>query len=91
METGTTTSWLAPLATSTRVGCLGLGATERVRSIGPFFGLAETDRVWLVSIPLAVSIAFGIMASTVLVLLVIPCLYSVLADFGLIRQQTNTT
>ncbi len=42
-------------------------------------------------IPLAVSIAFGIMASTVLVLLVIPCLYSVLADFGLIRQQTNTT
>ncbi len=37
-------------------------------------------------IPLAVSIAFGMMASTVLVLLVIPCLYTVLADFGLIRQ-----
>ena len=38
-------------------------------------------------IPLAISIAFGMMASTVLVLLVIPCLYSVLADFGLIRQH----
>ena len=40
-------------------------------------------------IPLAVSIASGMLASTVLVLLVIPCLYCVLADFGLIRSQTG--
>ena len=31
-------------------------------------------------IPLAVSIAFGIMASTVLVLIVIPCIYVIEAD-----------
>ncbi len=35
-----------------------------------------------VLIPLATSIAFGLMASTVLVLLVIPCLYAILDDLG---------
>jgi multidrug efflux pump subunit AcrB len=34
-------------------------------------------------IPLVVAVAFGLMASTFLVLLVIPCLYQILADFGL--------
>ena len=34
-------------------------------------------------IPLAVSIVFGLLASTVLVLLVIPCLYVMLAELGL--------
>jgi hypothetical protein len=33
--------------------------------------------------PIAVSIAFGLMASTLLVLFVVPCLYVILADFGL--------
>ncbi|QDU44639.1 putative efflux pump membrane transporter TtgB [Symmachiella dynata] len=36
-----------------------------------------------VLIPLAASIAFGLLASTVLVLLVIPCLYAILGDFRL--------
>ena len=35
-------------------------------------------------IPLATSIAFGLMASTVLVLLVIPSLYAILGDMGLV-------
>jgi multidrug efflux pump subunit AcrB len=35
-----------------------------------------------VLIPLAVSIAFGLMASTVLVLFFVPCLYAVFADLG---------
>jgi multidrug efflux pump subunit AcrB len=35
-----------------------------------------------VLIPLATSIAFGLTASTVLVLLVIPCLYAILHDLG---------
>lgn len=43
----------------------------------------ETSLQAQVLIPLAVSIAFGLMASTVLVLVVIPCLYAILADFGL--------
>jgi hypothetical protein len=37
----------------------------------------------IVLIPLALSIVFGIFTSTVLVLLVIPCLYVILDDFGL--------
>ncbi|GMU21677.1 MAG: multidrug transporter AcrB [Phycisphaerae bacterium] len=37
-----------------------------------------------VLIPLVVSIVFGLLASTVLVLLVIPCLYVVLEDLGLV-------
>lgn len=36
-----------------------------------------------VLIPLAISICFGLLASTILVLLVIPALYVVLCDFGL--------
>ena len=43
----------------------------------------ETSMQATVLIPLAVSIVFGMFASTILVLLVIPCLYVVLNDFGL--------
>jgi hypothetical protein len=42
-------------------------------------------------IPLAVSIVFGLMASTVLVLIVIPSLYSILGDFGLTSVGTDKT
>ena len=36
-----------------------------------------------VLIPIAISICFGLLASTVLVLLVLPSLYVILNDFGL--------
>lgn len=42
--------------------------------------LFETDLQAQVLIPLAVSVAFGIMASTLLVLIVVPCLYGVVND-----------
>jgi multidrug efflux pump subunit AcrB len=45
--------------------------------------LSERSTQAQVLIPLAVSIVFGLMASTVLVLIVIPSLYSILGDFGL--------
>jgi multidrug efflux pump subunit AcrB len=48
--------------------------------------IAEQSLQAQVLVPLAVSIAFGLMASTVLVLLVIPCLYVVLADLGLAKS-----
>jgi multidrug efflux pump subunit AcrB len=38
-------------------------------------------------IPMAISIAFGLLASTVLVLSVIPSCYVILADFGLLDQK----
>jgi multidrug efflux pump subunit AcrB len=37
-------------------------------------------------IPLAASIVFGLLASTALVLLIIPCLYAILGDFGLAAE-----
>ena len=48
--------------------------------------LFETSLQAQVLIPLAVSVSFGLMASTVLVLIVIPCLYALLADIGLIKS-----
>ncbi len=49
--------------------------------------IAERSVQAQVLIPLALSIAFGLMSSTVLVLMVIPCLYAILADFGLTQQR----
>lgn len=45
--------------------------------------LAESSLQAQILIPIAISICFGLMASTVLVLLVIPSLYVLLADFGM--------
>jgi HAE1 family hydrophobic/amphiphilic exporter-1 len=42
-----------------------------------------------VLIPIAISICFGLLASTVLVLLVLPALYVVLSDFGLTETLTS--
>jgi multidrug efflux pump subunit AcrB len=44
--------------------------------------LAERSLQAQVLIPLAVSIAFGLLASTVLVLLVVPSMYAIFSDFG---------
>lgn len=52
--------------------------------------LSETSLQAQVLIPLAVSIAFGLMASTILVLVVVPCLYVILDDFDLlVRDPEN--
>lgn len=52
--------------------------------------LFETSLQAQILIPLATSIVFGILASTLLVLFVIPCLYSILEDFGLTNTSTKT-
>lgn len=36
--------------------------------------------------PLAISTSFGLIASTVLVLLVIPCMYLILGDLGIVEK-----
>lgn len=38
-------------------------------------------------IPLAISVVFGLLASTILVLAVLPALYTILGDLGLVRQE----
>ncbi len=45
--------------------------------------LSETSMQAQMLIPIAVSIAFGLMASTLLILVVIPCFYAIADDFGL--------
>jgi hydrophobic/amphiphilic exporter-1 (mainly G- bacteria), HAE1 family len=45
----------------------------------------ETSRQAQSLIPIATSIVFGIIASTILVLVVLPPIYAVLADFGILR------
>ncbi|MEL7337909.1 MAG: efflux RND transporter permease subunit, partial [Planctomycetota bacterium] len=42
-----------------------------------------------VLIPIAISICFGLIASTIMVLLVLPPLYVILADFGLTQKRPD--
>jgi multidrug efflux pump subunit AcrB len=51
--------------------------------------LSERSLQAQVLIPLATSIAFGLMASTVLVLLVVPCLYAILNDLGWVSAEDS--
>ena len=49
--------------------------------------LAEKSLQAQILIPLAVSIVFGLLASTLLVLLVVPALYTILGDFGWVTRE----
>lgn len=53
--------------------------------------LFETSLQAQILIPLTVSIVFGIASSTLLVLFVVPCCYSVLEDFGLANSKQHVT
>ncbi len=53
--------------------------------------MAETSLQAQVLVPLVTSIAFGLMAATVLVLVVIPCAFAVLHDLGLASTATSRT
>ncbi|MCP4023363.1 MAG: efflux RND transporter permease subunit, partial [Desulfobacteraceae bacterium] len=53
--------------------------------------LSERSMQAQILIPLAASIVFGLLASTILVLVVVPCLYAVLGDFNLVRKEHATT
>ncbi|WP_299493769.1 efflux RND transporter permease subunit [uncultured Shewanella sp.] len=51
--------------------------------------LLETSLQAQIVQPLVVSIVFGMLASTVLILLILPCAYAILADFGLIKAHQS--
>ncbi len=53
--------------------------------------LFETSLQAQILIPLATSIVFGIASSTMLVLFVVPCFYSILEDFGLAKVEKEPT
>ncbi len=49
--------------------------------------LAERSLQAQILIPLALSIVFGLLASTILVLIVVPCLYTILGDLGWLKGE----
>lgn len=74
----------ARLASRQRFRAIVLTSLTTIAGLSPL--LAERSLQAQTLIPLATSIAFGLMASTVLVLLVIPSLYLILADVGLVED-----
>ena len=62
-------------------------------SVTTIFGLVplmfETSRQAQSLIPVATSVVFGITASTVLVLVVLPAAYAALGDLGLVRPPDD--
>ncbi len=52
--------------------------------------LFETSLQAQILIPLATSIVFGIASSTLLVLFVVPCVYTIMEDFGFATASKNT-
>jgi multidrug efflux pump subunit AcrB len=64
-----------------------------ITSLTTFFGifpmLLETTVQAQFVLPMAVSLAFGIVFATVISLLVVPCLYLVLDDFRLINKAES--
>lgn len=74
----------AQLASRQRFRAIVLTSLTTIAGLLPL--LAERSLQAQTLIPLATSIAFGLMASTVLVLLVIPSFYLILADIGLVED-----
>lgn len=68
-----------------RFRAIFLTSTTTVFGLLPL--MSETSLQAQMLIPLAISIVFGLLASTVLVLFVIPCLYAALDDIGLLGDR----
>jgi hydrophobic/amphiphilic exporter-1 (mainly G- bacteria), HAE1 family len=81
----------AAKASFDRFRAIFLTSVTTIAGMAPL--LFETSLQAQVLIPLAVSIVFGILTSTILVLFVIPCFYSILEEFGYAKataQAQNT-
>ena len=77
----------AALASRQRFRAIILTSLTTIAGLLPL--LSERSLQAQVLIPLATSIAFGLLASTGLVLLVIPCLYAILDDLGLVAAANG--
>ena len=71
----------APLASRARFRAILLTSLTTIVGLLPL--LTETSLQAQILIPLVTSLAFGLMATTVLVLFLVPAIYSILEDFGL--------
>ena len=89
IESGADVFESAGQASRKRFRAILLTSATTVAGLMPL--LFETSQQAQVLIPLAVSIGFGILASTVLVLVVIPCTYAILADWKLLQVHDGET
>ncbi len=53
--------------------------------------LFETSTQALILVPLVTSIVFGMLTSTLLILLVLPSVYAIMDDFGVVKLTSTTT
>ncbi|GAA6173683.1 efflux RND transporter permease subunit [Colwellia sp. KU-HH00111] len=83
VQTGLTVHEAAVKASRDRFRAVLLTSITTIAGMTPL--LFETSSQAQILIPLATSIVFGIATSTLLVIFVIPCLYSVLEDFGIAK------
>ena len=81
---GLTVSEAARLSSRERFRAVMLTSLTTIAGLLPL--LFEKSLQAQILIPLATSIVFGLTASTILVLLIIPALYSVFGDFGFVEK-----
>jgi hydrophobic/amphiphilic exporter-1 (mainly G- bacteria), HAE1 family len=74
----------AAQASQDRFRAVLLTSTTTIAGLLPL--LFEKSLQAQILIPLVISTAFGLMASTILVLLVIPCMYMILGDLGIVED-----
>ncbi len=78
---GTTVAQAAPLAARARFRAILLTSVTTIAGLLPI--ISETSLQAQILVPLVTSLAFGLVASTLLVLFVVPSIYAILDDFGL--------
>ena len=83
-QEGQSVSDAARQASRERFRAVMLTSLTTIAGLAPL--LSEKSLQAQVLIPIATTIVFGMMASTALVLLVIPALYTILSDFRLVRE-----
>ena len=86
---GLAVSEAAGLAARARFRPIFVSVTTTIMGMAPL--LLETSTQAQTLKPLVISVVFGLLASTVLILLVLPALYAILDDFGLSRARTKVT
>ena len=84
---GMAVDYAGKLASRERFRAVLLTSVTTIAGLLPL--LAEKSMQAQILIPLACSIVFGLLMSTLLVLVVVPCLYTILADFNLVRVDTD--
>ncbi|MCK5098186.1 MAG: efflux RND transporter permease subunit, partial [Desulfobacteraceae bacterium] len=72
-------------ASRERFRAVMLTSVTTIAGLAPL--LSERSMQAQILIPLACSIVFGLLMSTILVLLVVPCLYTILGDFNLVKDH----